>query len=335
MLQRSLAIAAALLFASASAHAQHTTFRISGEITQVMDSPFAGVAPGTPFTGCYVFDLSTSDTNSASTVGDYWHATGYGAVIRVGSHVFRSDLIAGQFLVEIVNDHQGFDNYLFRSYVNVPTSGHEVGHISWQLDGLNTDAITSTALSTTPPDLTLFQQPFGLDISSAFPSPMPPWAIRGVVTHVSLDPQVIGDPTAGCVPADPVLVGPPGPPGPAGPAGPTGPAGPAGPAGPEGPMGPPGLEGPTGPQGPQGQQGPAGATGATGPQGATGASGPTGATGPTGPQGLQGEGLFSGSLLFLRAPSSAPEGYTYIGRFDLTTSQSPKTTIQVDIYRRN
>ncbi len=328
MHQRLLSVAAALLCFAVSAHAQHTTFRISGEILEVMDSPFADVAPGTPFTGCYTFDLSTSDTNGLSTVGDYWHATGYGAVIRVGSHVFRSDFIAGQFLVEIVNDHHGiFDNYLFRSYVNVPTSGHPVDHISWQLDGLDTNAITSTGLSTTPPDLSLFHQQ-GFMISGPW-GPVPPWRIGGVVRQVSLDPQVIGDPTAGCVPSDPALVGPPGPAGPAGPAGPTGATGPAG------PMGPQGAEGPIGPQGPAGPEGPAGATGATGPAGPQGPQGATGAVGSQGPQGLQGEGLFSGSLLFLRAPSSAPEGYTYIGRFDLTTSQSPKTTIQVDIYRRN
>jgi hypothetical protein len=328
MLQRSLAVAVALLFAAVSAQAQHTTFRISGEITQVVESPFADVAPGTPFTGCYIFDLSTSDTNGLATVGDYWHATGYGAVIRLGSHVFRSDFVAGQFLVEIVDDHQGaFDNYLFRSYVNLPTSGHDVGHISWQLDGLNLGAITSTALSIIPPDLTLFQQPFGLSIEAprAMPGPMPgpggfPWLIRGVVRHVSLDSQVISDPTAGCTPINPALIGPPGPPGPAGPAG---------------PMGPQGVEGSMGPQGPQGLPGPAGETGATGPAGPQGPQGATGATGAIGPQGLQGEGLFPGSLLFLRAPSSAPEGYSYIGRFDLTTSQSPKTTIEVDIYRKN
>lgn len=331
MLQRSFSMAAALLFAAASAHAQQTTFRISGEITQVEQAAFPGVAPGVPFTGCYVFDLSTPDTNSFPTVGDYWHGTGAGVVIRVGSHVFQSDFAAGQFLVEVVNDHQGQDNYLIRSYANVPTNGRDVRFISWQLDGLTANAITSTALSTTAPDLTLFQQQYGFEISSYPPS----WGIRGMVTHVSLDPQVIGDPTAGCAPGEPVLVGPPGPPGPAGPQGPEGPQGPQGPRGAEGPQGPAGDTGATGAQGPQGESGPAGSQGPAGAQGPAGPQGTTGATGATGQTGPQGEGLFSGSLLFLPAHSPAPQGYTYVGRFDLTTSQSPKTTIQVDIYRRN
>ena len=63
--------------------------------------------------------------------------------------------------------------------------------------------------------------------------------------------------------------------------------------------------------------------------------GPVGATGAIGPIGPQGEGIFSGVMIMLPALSPAPQGYTLVGRFDLTTSQSPKTTIQVDIYRKN
>ena len=340
MLQRSLTFATALLCFAGSAQAQETTFRISGEIHQLSGSPFPDIGPGTPFTGCYTFDLSTPNTGSVPTVGDYWHGPGFGAVIRVGSHVFQSNRAAGQFLVEIVNDHHGFDNYLFRSYNNLITSGQPVGHISWQLDGLTTNAITSTALSATPPDLALFQFQFGFQITG----PMPGWILAGVVT------QVIHDPTGGCVPVEPSAGGIPGPPGPQGPAGPPGPPGPQGPEGPEGPQGPQGETGATGPTGATGAQGPTGATGATGatgpqgPQGdqgatgATGAQGPAGAAGaigPIGPQGPAGEGVFTGVMIMLPALAPAPQGYTFIGRFDLTTSQSPKTTIQVDIYRKN
>jgi hypothetical protein len=293
-----LALIAVLLCSAASANAQETTFRISGQINELHGSPFPDIGPGTPFTGCYTFDLSTRNSGSVPTVGDYYHGPGYGVVIRVGSQVFQSNRTAGGFLVELVNDHNGFDNYLFHSNSNLMTSGQLIPNISWQLDGFTTNALTSTALSATPPDLTLFQQPFGLEIRG----PMPAWLLRGSVT------QVVADPTGGCLPIDP---------GPVGPAGPPGPEGPAGPQGPEGPAGATGAAGPTGPAGPQGPQGAVGATGATGPQGP------------------QGEGLFSGAMILLPEGAAPPSGYTFIGRFDLTTSASPKTTIRVDVYRKN
>ena len=296
-----LALIAVLLFSAASAHAQETTFRISGQINEVYGSPFPDIGPGTPFTGCYTFDLSTPNSGSVPTVGDYFHGPGYGVVIRIGSQVFQSNRTSAGFLVEIVNDHNGYDNYLFRSSSNLMTSGQLIPEISWQLDGFTTNAMTSTALSATPPDLTLFQQQFGLQIRG----PMPAWLLRGSVT------QVVADPTGGCLPVDP---------------------------GPVGPVGPPGPEGPAGPQGPEGPAGAAGATGATGSMGPAGPQGPqgvAGATGATGPQGPQGEGLFTDAMIMLREGATAPSGYTFVGRFDLTTSASPKTTIKVDVYRKN
>ena len=40
-------------------------------------------------------------------------------------------------------------------------------------------------------------------------------------------------------------------------------------------------------------------------------------------------------MIMLREGAAAPSGYTFIGRFDLTTSTSPKTTIKVDVYRKH
>lgn len=312
MLQRSFTLAAALLCFAISAHAQETTFRFQGEVTWLSGSPFHDIAVGSPISGCYTFDLSTPDTNGIGTVGSYEHPGGpYGVAIRIGSYAFQTNRIAGGFYIEVADDHNGWDSYLFRSTNNLLASGLLVPDISWQLDGLSTAALSSTNLSSTPPDLSAFQQPFGLNIGGGGPMG---WLVRGVVTSITADP------TSGCEPLDPGLAGPPGPQGPEGPAGPQGPAGPEGPEGPQGPEGPAGA---TGAQGPQGEPGP------TGPQG------PAGATGATGPQGPAGEGLFSGAMLLLPTLSSAPQGYTFIGTFDLTTSASPKTTIKVDIYRRN
>ncbi|HJU43404.1 MAG TPA: hypothetical protein VJ691_11340 [Vicinamibacterales bacterium] len=352
MYQRLLTVAAALLCFAVSAQAQVTTFRFAGQVTWLSGSPFHDIGVNSPISGCYSFDLSTPDTNDLATVGDYVHPAGpYGVAIQIGSYSFQTNRIAGGFLIEITDNHNSSDNYLFRSSNNLLSSGLLVPEISFQLDGFSTGAHVSSALSSFPPDLSRYQQNYGLRIGGG--GPMSSWSISGVVTSITADP------TAGCEPLDPGVAGPPGPPGPEGPAGPQGPEGPMGPQGPEGPTGPQGPQGPegaagatgatgaTGPQGPQGEagpvgpQGPAGADGATGPagpqgpQGATGETGAPGATGPQGPQGPAGEGLMSGAMLMLPALSSPPPGYTYIGRFDLTTTQSPKTTIQVDIYRKN
>lgn len=208
------------------------TSNFSGTITQVESSPFSDVAVGTPFTGSYTFNLATANEGSIPSVGDYWHhAAPYGVVLRIGNHVFRTDASAVEFLVEIVNDHySGFDNYLFRSYRNVPTDGVEVGFISWQLDDPTQSALSSTALSPVPPVLSSWQQ-MGLDVVG----PQFEYVIRGEMSAIS----VAGSCEMGCV----------------GPAGPPGPPGPQGEQGPAGPMGPQGPAGPMGPQGPKGDKG--------------------------------------------------------------------------------
>jgi hypothetical protein len=40
-------------------------------------------------------------------------------------------------------------------------------------------------------------------------------------------------------------------------------------------------------------------------------------------------------MVFLPTGSSAPSGYTFVGRFDFTTATVPKTTIRLDLYRKN
>ena len=217
-----VALIAILLCSAASAHAQDTTFRFSGQVTDVGASPFTDIGVGTPITGCYTFNLAAPDQNGLPTVGDYWHSSQqYGVVVRIGSHVFQTDRTAVEFLVELVNDHgnPASDNYLMRSYVNLPTEGQEIGMITWQLDDPSLAGLNSVALSLHPPDLRLWQQWFGLTIEHAGRE----WSIRSVVNEIAVDHD------QPCEPVDPGPVGIPGPPGPEGPQGPPGPAGPAGP----------------------------------------------------------------------------------------------------------
>ena len=66
-----------------------------------------------------------------------------------------------------------------------------------------------------------------------------------------------------------------------------------------------------GPEGPRGDTGAAGADGSQGAAGETGAQGPQGAQGDRGP--AAGEGLVSGSLLFLSTGVAAPPGLSILG----------------------
>ena len=72
---------------------------------------------------------------------------------------------APPFLVELVNDQSGQDNYLLRSYYNLPTDGWQVEHISWQLDDPTQQQLSSTALTGVPPVPSQWQQMFGLMIA--------------------------------------------------------------------------------------------------------------------------------------------------------------------------
>ena len=346
MHRRLFAIAAVAVFfvTASSVSAQDVTFRFTGQVRELSGSPFEDIGPGTSFNGCYTFSLATPDTNSASTVGDYRHGPGYGVVVQMGSTTFQTNRTAGGFLIELVNDHgnPSSDNYYFGSENNRISKGVYVRYISFQLDDSTTAALNDTQLSTNPPDLSAWEyQWFGLTLEGSNSD----WMIRGDVTAITYDAEGSCDPVE-----DPGISGPPGPQGPEGPQGLQGPAGPEGAQGEPGPQGPEGPQGATGPQGPQGPAGETGATGTTGatgatgpagpigpagPTGATGATGSVGATGATGPQGPQGEGLFSGAMILLPTGSPAPSGYTYIGKYDFTTATNPKTTIRLDMYRKN
>ncbi len=89
--------------------------------------------------------------------------------------------------------------------------------------------------------------------------------------------------------------------------------------------------GTVGPMGPQGPPGPAG------PQGPEGPAGPMGPQGPQGPQGLQGEGLVSGSLLFLPEGVTPPAGYRLIGTQQINVRPpqgGAEIRLRVAVYQR-
>jgi len=232
----SCALALALCTAAPAA-AQDVTFAFTGTLVSADNSPFPDLTPGTPFAGCYTVNLSTPDSNEPDWVADYWH-TGppYGMTVQIGSHAFRTNTAtppSPQFLVEIIDNQYGLDNYLIGSYHNLPTEGFLIQYMSWQLDDPTQQNVSSTALTGVPPIPSQWQQGSGLYIMGQGIS----WMLRGQVDTVQV----------GECPTPVVTV--PGPQGPPGPEGPQGPQGLPGVAGAPGEPGPPGVAGPQGPQG--------------------------------------------------------------------------------------
>jgi hypothetical protein len=314
-----LPCALAFVLSGSPVAAQDVTVSFKGTVTSTLNSPFPDIAEGTPFTGAYTFNTSTPDSNPMNEVADFMHTmTPYGVTVTIGTHVFRTNPLNVNFLIELVNDYESMDNYIFHSYTNIDTDTVRIDMISWQLDDPTRTLLSSTTLSPAAPDVARWQQNFGLDIMGS--TNWMPFMLRGMISDVRLGAGAFDN---------------------VGTVGPQGPVGPAGPQGPDGPAGPAGSQGQVGPMGPAGSQGPAGPRGAEGPQGAQGAQGVRGEPGPlgsAGPIGPQGEGLFPGSLLMLESGAPAPAGYTYVSTFDMTPASSERgrgVQVRVDVYRKN
>ena len=173
-------VASGLMTAPAAANAAPTktlTVAITAQV-ELIDDPFGilceTLQPGEVITGTYTYTLGTPDSNGVDFVADYFYtAAPNGISLNLGGAITGTDPGNTLFLVEIVDDYpsDGSDNYLLRSYNNVPLScGSPVTHIAWQLDDPTGDALQNTALPKKPPHLSDFQSVFGLTVEGRDPS---------------------------------------------------------------------------------------------------------------------------------------------------------------------
>jgi hypothetical protein len=168
-----------------------TTILIKAKVTAVDDpSNLLGgtIHKGSKITGSYTYNKNTPDSNTFPEVGDYMHTTSpYGITLSSKGLTFQTDPNDVQFLVELVNDYNGLDNYLLRSYNNLPLpNGVSVDHIAWQLDDPTMTALSSASLidAPVPPVLKKWEDPFGLTIEGTGPNG-DTFFIRAHVTHVT------------------------------------------------------------------------------------------------------------------------------------------------------
>lgn len=163
--------------------AESITINITAQVASVDDMGNildGAIEVGDIMTGQYTYESTTPDTNPLPTVGDYQHDTSpYGISLKVKGKVnglvFKTDPDDVDFLVEICNNHglpTPTDNYLLRSYNNLPLPGGIiVEHISWQLDDPTAEALSSESLPTDPPVLEDWQSIGGISINGYIPDP--------------------------------------------------------------------------------------------------------------------------------------------------------------------
>ena len=109
--------------------------------------------------GSYAYDSLTPDTDPLGfdTVGQYLHYTApFGFSLSAGGIVFQTDPQNVDFLITILNNHNGRDEYSWLSYNNlalnndVYTLYYDIG---WALVDYSYAALSSDALSIMPPVL--------------------------------------------------------------------------------------------------------------------------------------------------------------------------------------
>ena len=109
------------------------TIKFEAKVASVDDSQnvFRGtIREGDTISGFYRYDPSTPDSSESPNIGDYESTMKKtGITVNTKHFVFKTDPNDVNFLVEIGDNTDGQDNYLLRSYNNLPlANGAPVEH---------------------------------------------------------------------------------------------------------------------------------------------------------------------------------------------------------------
>jgi hypothetical protein len=126
------------------------------------------ISVGDHLRGTVTYDPHASDASPSPTVGRYEHRRApYGFVVEAGPFIFQTDPTTVDFAVEVSNDHgvPPRDGYLATSANNSRLqNGAVVARIFWQLVDDSLEALDSTRLPSTAPDLEKWSSEFGLTL---------------------------------------------------------------------------------------------------------------------------------------------------------------------------
>lgn len=150
------------------------TLYIKGAVIYVddMQNVLSGsISVGDSINGIIKYDLSITDNNSMTQVGDYYNTIAPSGIrVNINNRIFQTDSNNVNFLLETVDNYNNLDNIVFRSYNNIfypPVSGLSYQtHIAWQLDDPSQTALSSTNIPTFI-NLSSWQQPFALTITGS------------------------------------------------------------------------------------------------------------------------------------------------------------------------
>ena len=124
------------------------------------------VSVGDVLAGSYTYSTDTRNSSGSAGVGEYVHSSEpYGVSLAANGYTFQTDPDNVEFVIGILNDHNGRDSYGVGSYSNVTSvDGLFVNFISLQLDDYSGAALSSEDISVTPLILEDWEQIFGLSI---------------------------------------------------------------------------------------------------------------------------------------------------------------------------
>jgi len=142
------------------ANAELVTINIEGVVDTVDDSGNyleGQVNPGDIITGWYTYDTATLDSDPSGYIGMYEYSeTPFGIYLSLSGFTFQTDSLNVNFMLSVGNAGGPYseDNYLIRSYNNLPLSDEvPVDYISWQLDDTSGTALMDDSLPVNPPSI--------------------------------------------------------------------------------------------------------------------------------------------------------------------------------------
>ena len=149
---------------------------------------------GDSINGTLKYDLSISDSNSATLIGNYYNMVPpAGIYVAINARSFLTNSSNVKFVLETVNDYPSGDDLAFNSYNNLFSSISSLtsGTISWQLNDTNKTAITNTNIPTFI-NLGSWQQPSGLTINASNGIGDTSIFIRAIITLVDTCASTMG-----------------------------------------------------------------------------------------------------------------------------------------------
>lgn len=152
-----------LLISANSTFAEQVTINVDSTVSYMYD-PYGVVSDitlGQSITGSYTYETTTLDSDPALSVGYYPHAENSGRMeLTAGNYTFKTNAFAYMPIDIFIDDEEwlaGQEAYFVNSIDNEMTNGATIDALSINMvNQSSSNALTSSLLTATAPDLNLF-----------------------------------------------------------------------------------------------------------------------------------------------------------------------------------